>query len=265
MNFRVILSLLVLIFAFNSYGIIVRHDVAAGDYEIRNSELPAVFFLERQGIRRVCAATVIHERWAITAAHCVNETTLGNTIENGRRFAVEVANETREIDTVLLHPEITNEVNPEVDLALLRFRNPSIIPRPIRPYAESNEEGEVVTLVGWGYFGLGTTGRQFDNGTKRRAENRISTADTKLRFVFNDPRDRTQESLPLEGMLGLGDSGGPALISIENEFKLAGVAIGEAGGEQFTEETQGKYGSVAVYERISRHIDWIQTIIGSES
>ncbi|GIT23785.1 MAG: hypothetical protein CM1200mP40_34670 [Gammaproteobacteria bacterium] len=87
--------------------------------------------MERRGIRRVCAATVIHERWAITAAHCVNETTLGNTIKNGRRFAVEVGNQAREIDAVLMHPEITDTANPEVDLALLRFRQTSSIPRPI--------------------------------------------------------------------------------------------------------------------------------------
>ena len=264
-KYKFLFALLVIVFAFNSYGIIVRHDVAPGEYEIRGSDLPAVFFLERRGIRRVCAATVIHERWAITAAHCVNETTLGNTIKNGRRFAVEVGNQAREIDTVLMHPEITDTANPEVDLALLRFRQTSSIPRPIPPYDQFNENGEVVTLVGWGYFGLGTTGRQFDDGTKRRAQNRISEANFRLRFIFDDPREANGDSLPLEGMLALGDSGGPALISVGNEFRLAGVAIGELGGESFSEETQGEYGSVAVYERISAHVDWIESVIGSES
>ena len=156
-KYKFLFALLLIVFAFESYGIIVRHDIAPGKYEIRSNDLPAVFFLERQGIRRVCAATVIHERWAITAAHCVNETALGTTIKNGRRFAVEVGNQTREIDVVLMHPEIVNSANPEVDLALLRFRQASPIPRPIPPYDQTDEKGEVVTLVGWGYFGLGTT------------------------------------------------------------------------------------------------------------
>ena len=123
----------------------------------------------------------------------------------------------------------------------------------------------MVTLVGWGYFGLGTTGRQYDDGTKRRAQNRISAANSKLRFVFDDPREINSGALPLEGMLGLGDSGGPALIDVGNEYRLAGVAIGELGGDRFSEETQGKYGAVAVYERISAHVDWIIAVIGKES
>ena len=209
-------------------------------------------------------AELIAPSWAITAAHCVNETALGTTIKNGRRFAVEVGNQTREIDVVLMHPEIVNSANPEVDLALLRFRQASPIPRPIPPYDQTDEKGEVVTLIGWGYFGLGTTGRQFDDGTKRRAQNRISEANLRLQFIFDDPREVDSDSLPLEGMLGLGDSGGPALISVGNEFRLAGVAIGELGGESFSEETQGEYGSVAVYERISFHVDWIESVIESE-
>ena len=265
MKFRLSLVFVSLVFALSSHGIIVRHDVAPGEYEIKTSDIPAVFFIERQGIRRICAATVIHEKWALTAAHCIDETTLGDTIKNGRRFAVEVANQTREIDAVLIHPDFANSENSEVDLALLRFRNKSPTPRPVELYAESNEYGEIITLVGWGYFGVGTTGRQFDNGTKRRAKNRVSEANNRLRFVFDDPRVRSAESLPLEGTLGLGDSGGPALIDTGSGLKLAGVAIGEVGGDQFSEETQGKYGSIAVYERVSLHLDWINSILGSES
>lgn len=252
-------------FPFGSNGIIVRHDVAPGKYEIRNSDFPAVFYLEQQGLRRICGATVIHDRWAITAAHCIYETSLGSTIENGRVFVVKVGGKIRKIDTVTLHPAITNKESPEVDLALLRFEDASSIPLPISVNRESNEEGKIVTLVGWGYFGLGTTGRQYNDGAKRRAHNKISQAESTLRFIFDDPRIRGSGSLPIEGSLGLGDSGGPALIEAEGEYQIAGVAIGEVGGYEYSEETQGKYGAVAVYERISLHIDWIESVIGKQS
>ena len=50
-------------------------------------------------------------------------------------------------------------------------------------------------------------------------------------------------------------------MSFENQVD----AIGEVAGDQFYEETQGKYGSIAVYERVSLHLDWINSILGSGS
>jgi secreted trypsin-like serine protease len=66
-------------------------------------------------------------------------------------------------------------------------------------------------------------------------------------------------------MPGLGDSGGPALIETDTGYRLAGIAVGEVRGEDFSEETQGKYGSVAIYERVTQHIEWIETVIGSKA
>ena len=85
-----------------------------------------------------------------------------------------------------------------------------------------------------------------------------------LRFNFDDPRDPALESLDLEGAPGLGDSGGPALLEAGSELTLAGIAVGEVQGVDFSEENQGQYGAVAVYERVSQHIRWIETVIGSE-
>lgn len=84
-------------------------------------------------------------------------------------------------------------------------------------------------------------------------------------MIFDDPRIRESESLALEGTLGLGDSGGPAFIEEEFGMQLAGVAIGEVNGENYSEETQGQYGSIAIYERISIHVDWIKAVIGADS
>jgi len=66
-------------------------------------------------------------------------------------------------------------------------------------------------------------------------------------------------------MPSLGDSGGPALIQEEDRWLLAGIAVGEVMDENFTEETQGSYGSVAVYERVSRHVEWIRRTMRERS
>lgn len=249
----------------SSHAIIIRHDIGPDRYEVRGSEYPAVFFIEKQGNRKVCAATIIHKRWAITAAHCTEETLLGDTLENGLRFAVEISGQAREIDLMIVHPDYDQQAATDVDLVLLRFREEAELPVPVPLQLVNNELDEVVSILGWGFFGLGTTGRQYDDGVLRLAQNRVTEAGARLRFVFDDPRDRLVESLGLEGMPGLGDSGGPAFIATGSGYHLAGIAVGQVEGESFSEETQGIYGSIAVYERISRHISWIETVIGSKA
>ena len=189
---------------------------------------------------------------------------LEETVDLGRRFAVEVGGQVREVDLVIKHPDYDQNSPDDVDLALLRFRTPSNLPRPVPLQEQSDELGREVTLLGWGYFGLGTMGRQYDDGRLRRATNRITVAARYLRFVFDDPRDSVTETLALEGVPGLGDSGGPALIETATGLRLAGVAVGQIKGADFSEETQGKYGAEAIYERVSAHLDWIEEVVGSK-
>mgnify|MGYP002624402172 CR=1 FL=1 len=158
----------------------------------------------------------------------------------------------------MVHPEFTPGAPDEVDLALLRFAEPLRFPRPIPLQTVPDEQGKTVTLVGWGYFGLGTTGRQYDDGRFRLAENRIEQVGSRFIIRFDDPREDQSDVTRLEGMPGLGDSGGPALLPTTDFWTVAGVAVGEIVDSGFTEETQGRYGALAVYERISEHLDWIQ-------
>lgn len=259
-----LLLLLLSLGTLSSQAIVIRHDGTPTRYEVSESDYPAIFFLERQGNHKVCVATVIHRRWALTAAHCTEETLLGNTLQNKRRFAVEVAGRVREIDLAIVHPDYDVAASSDVDLALLRFREDSASPTPMPLQREADELGQIVSILGWGYYGLGTTGREYNDGIFRRAQNRITEAGTRLRMVFDDPRDEHTDSLDLEGTPGLGDSGGPALTGELSALRLAGIAVGEVEGVDFSEETQGKYGSTAVYERVSLHLDWIETVIGAK-
>ena len=40
--------------------------------------------------------------------------------------------------------------------------------------------------------------------------------------------------------------------------------MGEVEGTEFSEESQGQYGSVAVFERLSIHAEWINSVINSD-
>ena len=242
-------------------AIVIRHDVNARRHEVRAAEFPAVFYLEQRGGDRICAATVIHARWAITAAHCVHETSLGRALETGNEFGVRVGGRDRLIDTAVVHPGYDVNLTTSTDLALLRFTDISAAP-VIPLQTEPTELDQIVTLVGWGFFGWGTTGREYSDGRIRMATNRITIAGERLEMRFDDPRLLGSDALPMEGTPGLWDSGGPALLGERGDYRLAGVAVGELEGERFSEETQGRYGAIAVYERISLHLDWIESVIG---
>ena len=262
---RFILPLLCATFVAPSSAIIIRHDVGPARYEVRESSYPSVFFLEQQGNRKVCAATVIHQQWALTAAHCVEQTLLGNTLANGRDFAVLVGGQDREIDAVIIHPKFDIENAADVDLALLRFKQASTTPRAMPLHLQELEPDSIVTLLGWGYFGLGTTGRQYNDGSLRLARNRITDVDRRFKIRFDDPRDRASQALPLEGVPSLGDSGGPALLENEDGLFLIGITVGEVTVIGFSEETQGEYGAIAIYEIVALQLDWIETVIGSSA
>ena len=262
---RFVLPLLCTTFVAPSSAIIIRHDVGPARYEVRESSYPSVFFLEQQGNRKVCAATVIHQQWALTAAHCVEQTLLGNTLANGRDFAVLVGGQDREIDAVIIHPKFDIENAADVDLALLRFKQASTTPRAMPLHLQELEPDSIVTLLGWGYFGLGTTGRQYNDGSFRLARNRITDVDRRFKIRFDDPRDRASQALPLEGVPSLGDSGGPALLENDNGLFLIGITVGEVTVNGFSEETQGEYGAIAIYEIVALQLDWIETVIGSSA
>ena len=262
---RFVLPLLCTTFVAPSSAIIIRHDVGPARYEVRESSYPSVFFLEQQGNRKVCAATVIHQQWALTAAHCVEQTLLGNTLANGRDFAVLVGGQDREIDAVIIHPEFDIENAADVDLALLRFKQASTTPRAMPLHLQELAPDSIVTLLGWGYFGLGTTGRQYNDGSLRLARNRITDVDRRFKIRFDDPRARASQALPLEGVPSLGDSGGPALLENEDGLFLIGITVGEVTVNGFSEETQGEYGAIAIYEIVALQLDWIETVIGSSA
>ncbi len=257
-------SLALLAFSGGGAAIIIRHDVNPRGHEIRASEFPAVFHLEQRGGDRICAATAVHPRWAITAAHCAFATTLSRIVADGGQYRVRVGGRDRLIEAVVLHPDYDEDIAASTDLALLRFQHPR--PSPLIPLqTEANELAQVATLLGWGFSGWGTSGREFSDGRLRKAENRIEQAGGRLRMRFDDPRDPNSAALPMEGTPGLWDSGGPALLGGPGDYRLAGVAVGEIEGEHFSEETQGRYGAIAVYERISRHLGWIESTIGASA
>lgn len=251
-------------------AIVIRHDTGYDDYFAREADFPAVFPLAARQGQATCVATLIHRSWAITAAHCLAETPLQSYLDSDRPWPVEIAGQTVQVVDAVVHERYRRDAMPQgtdVDLALLRLDRRLGVPRPIPLYPGSDESGRVVTFVGWGFHGLGSGGAFMNDGRFRRARNAVSHAGERLHFRFDDPVAPDSAALPLEGLPGTGDSGGPALMEHEERWHLAGIAVGEvarrsAGGEELR---QGLYGAVVVYERLSRHRHWIESVLSADN
>ncbi|MDP1930379.1 MAG: trypsin-like serine protease [Gammaproteobacteria bacterium] len=267
MRRRLLLIILLLVQISVTHAIVIRHDTGYSRHVARETQFPAVFWLEQRATRKVCVATLIHPQWAITAAHCLEDTSMLQILVRAGEYPVQIAGELHGIDHVVIHPQYqyrysATDTDREVDLALLRLSSPLPFPVPLALYRERDELDRVATFLGWGYFGLGTTGIQVDDGRFRLARNVVSNAAERLRFDFDDPRLPDSRAVDLEGLPGLGDSGGPALLETAEGWSIAGVAVGEIGAASDPGRL-GLYGAVGVYERLSGHLEWIESVIGA--
>ncbi len=240
-------------------AIVIRHDMADSRYRVEESDFPQVFYLHTRFNNKVCMATLISSRWALTAAHCLDQTPILETVGRQERYEVMMADRPYRIVDLRIHPDYRPFELAGTDLALIKLdRDAHVEPLPL--YRERNELDQVVSFVGWGYTGLGTVGRQRNDGRFRRAENTVFEADQWLKFRFDDPRQEFPKARQLEGVPGLGDSGGPALFEAPEGRVIMGVARGELENPN-APTMQGIYGAIEIYERISLHLEWIEAQI----
>lgn len=239
-------------------AIVIRHDVPDAAYLGRVSDHPALFSLYRtRAGHDECIATLIGQRFAITAAHCAKEKSLLAAVApGGTGFAVRIAGVPARIDRVILHPADGGGRAP--DLALLRLASPVSQVAPVPLFRGLDEVGQVIVMPGWGGTGNGQRGLGVEDGLFRIAENRVDRAENqRLYWRFDDPG--TGQALTLEGISGPGDSGGPALIHTPGGWQVAGVSSGQdtMGG------AEGLYGVEESFVRISEFAPWIDAQMGA--
>ena len=230
--------------SFNAQSIVIRHDVNDSHYLATDSEFPPLATLYQIGVH----GTLVHPQWVATAAHTIFCMEPGDKIKVGGNWAT--------IGARYAHKDYVEDG--ENDIAMLKLAAPVKHVKPAKLYRESDETEQQIWFIGVGGTGTGATGQTVsykeNKGQLRKAQNTIrKTNEGEIFFTFN----RGKDALPLEGVSGNGDSGGPAYKKIGDDYYLYGVS---SRADSWFKKV-GEYGVNEVYTRISYHSDWIDKVI----
>jgi secreted trypsin-like serine protease len=230
--------------SFFAEGIVIRHDVDDVKYLANQQDFPplATFYVDG------AHGTLIKPNWIITAAHATFCVKAGSF--------VSLAGKTRKVTNVYVNPDYTP--GKSHDIALIELQEAVTDVAPASIYLKSDEQGKNIWFIGIGGTGNGLTGQTVDNaankGILRKAQNTIIEAKGPLiKFKF----DKGDNALPLEGVSGGGDSGGPAYIKNGSGFKVLGISSRPEGSFG----NIGEYGITEVYSRVSYFSSWIDQLI----
>lgn len=153
---------------------------------------PAVGTLQSGGSG--CSATLVGDCKVLTAAHCV-----GASSATFRLGSVRYSS-----SRIVRHPAYRGGSN-DIALVLLAQRVTDVA--PLRINTDPVRVGQAITLVGFGR----PDGSSDQFGTKRMGENTIDTV-AQTTFVFSGSSNVCE-----------GDSGGPSLVVVGGEERVAGV------------------------------------------
>ena len=253
-------------------AIVIRHDLDDSKYRVPASEFPALVDMPGEG-----HGVLIAPQWVVTAAHAVTwQTEIKAVVINGI---------SRDVEKLVIHPgykkppqELINQIlttgdatlvrvllASSDDIALLKLAQPVTDVAPVALYEGDDELSQIAKIMGKGATGTGATGYDGAHDSHRtelrRAFNKITTAhDRWFCYVF----DNAPSALPLEGMTGNGDSGGPALIQVKDQWLLAGLPSWTAASGDARTLRLGLYGQSSCNVRISHYIDWIESNMSSQ-
>ncbi len=262
-------------------AVVIRADADDAKYRVPASAFPALVDMPGEG-----HGVLIAPQWVVTAAHAAPMQMQGMEDE------VSIGGVARRVKRVITYPgykKLPNQLIKEAlasgdlskahaflassnDIALIELASPVTDVTPVPLYRGNKEVGMTVQLVGKGATGNGTEGQDTHSPHRtvlRRAFNVIVGADARYVWYRFDP---PPFALPLEGITGSGDSGGPLLIGDGSSRQLVGLASWSkyppghpfwrkwAPGRPFVE---GLYGEIVYAVRISSYIQWIRSVISA--
>ncbi|XP_005746853.1 transmembrane protease serine 9 [Pundamilia nyererei] len=228
-----------------------------GGVTARRGEWPWIGSLQYQRLHR-CGATLIHNRWLLTAAHCFKSDSTPNNwaVSLGSVLRSGVGALVVPIQRVIIHPAF-NGTNMDHDVALLELAVPApmsytiqsvCLPSPVHRFLKSAE----CYITGWGSM---REGGSLTNLLQKAAVNIIDQTDCQQSYGSV----LTSNMMCAGFMAGgrdtcLGDSGGPLTCrQPSGQWFIAGVTSWGHGC--------GRVGFPGVYTRVTSIRSWISTYL----
>lgn len=227
-----------------------RHDVADEKY----LELAKTFEYHVANLNLPDGnATFISKDWLVTAAHAA--IVIKEKLKNGEEHFISFQGNQFKVEEVVLPRKWRR--NKRHDIALIHLSGKVEEAQPVELYRKEDETDKLIYIVGNGGTGNGKEGYKGKTDWRyRAATNRIDEVDDfYVKFDFDSPETSGGEATEMEGVSGPGDSGGPAFVKENGEWLLAGVSSSQKINNGAT--TEGEYGVVEQYMRISQYSDWI--------
>lgn len=280
---RRLLPVALLAISFTAGAVVTRSDVDDAKYRVPASAFPALVDMPGEG-----HGVLIAPQWVVTAAHAAPMQMQGMDDD------VSIGGVARKVKRVITYPGYRKLPEPLItealasgdlskvsaflassnDIALIELASPVTDVTPVPLYRGKQEVGMAVELVGKGATGHGSTGQDPHSPHRavlRKAFNVIAGADARYVWYRFDP---PSSALPLEGITGSGDSGGPLLIGSGSSRRLVGLSSWNkyppghpfwkkwAPGRPFVE---GLYGQLVYAVRISSYVTWIEGVLSASA
>ncbi|MBO6622391.1 MAG: trypsin-like serine protease [Balneola sp.] len=231
-----------------SLDIVMRHDVDESEYIALAEKYAGSSIRLNAGCGTFVLPNVI-----LTAAHVAIVPQMGDDVTvDGVKY---------KISEIIIHPEYEDGRSLANDIAIIILEEgvPNI--ELAKLYYNNDEVGKEIIFAGTGWAGTGDKGMVEGSINKdrkmRAAQNRVDgiREDGFIRFTFDAPD--SEDALPLEGISGPGDSGGPALWFDGDQAYILGVSSHQDG--RGMGKPEGVYNVHEFYTRVSEFTDWIET------
>jgi hypothetical protein len=191
------------------------------------------------------SCVLIHDRWALTAAHVVEDFTRGVVIASTGR---------RRIDRICVHQGFASAVYLWHDIALVRVNESFGLPR-YPPIATGDVPvGATASVVGYGITGRLSTGHDTYDGELRAGTGVVSRVEAGVIVL---PARRGGSPLPL--CIAPGDSGGPLFVNGE----LAGIHSLTMKTRDGT-PTRSREGEESAHTRVALYHKWMHEVMGED-